>query len=227
MDLEKLAALMSSETPITMDPEVLLHTWAENPKTISTLAAIQLGIFASDKEISASPGFFRQVMKCRLVDKLVDFVLSDERDKFEAGVLALSFLTENHEEAVDRMLQQKLIGTLVRLMRDKKEGLRATAALCCRNLYLARTDVQKQFVAEGGAELLVRLLDSDDSVIVFETILNVLDLLLDKDDIIQNDIKSHLISVGIHSQLQRIMRESTRYELETIQEAEKLCQLFD
>ena len=119
------------------------------------------------------------------------------------------------------------MGGLLRFMRDKKEGLKATAALSCRNMYLGRPAVQKAFIRDGGAELLLGLLDSDDSITVFETILNILDLLLDTDDTIQPEIKKQLVSLGIQYQLQRVMRETSRYEHDTIKEAEKLSQLFD
>ena len=210
-----------------MEPDAVLHSWAENPKTIATLAAIQLGIFASDKEVSRSPNFVEDIIKNKIIDKLIGFIRDEERDKFEAGVLALSFLTENNEEVVEMVSKRNVMGILVKFMKDKKEGLKSTAALCCRNLYLGKIHVQKQFIKEGGAELLVNLLDSDDSVIVFETILNVLDLLLDADDVIQVDVKKQLVALGIQYQLQRIMRESTRYEAEAIKEAEKLSTLFD
>lgn len=227
VNIDKLAKLLESDTAITMEPEVVLHTWADNPKTVSALALIQLGIFASDREISRNNNFLNSVIRCKIIEKLMVFIQSEERDKYEAGVLALSFLTENNSEIIEAILRKKVLGTLVKFMRDKKEGLKATAALCCRNLYLARPAVQKQFISEGGAELLLGLLDSDDSITVFETILNILDLLLDPDDTIQPDVKKHLITLGIQYHLQRVMREISRYEPDTIREAEKLSQLFD
>jgi hypothetical protein len=210
-----------------MEPDAILHTWAENPKTISTLAAIQLGIFASDKDIGKTPKFLQDIIKYKVVDTLADFVRTEDRDKYEAGVLALSFMTDNNNEITEMLLKKNVISVLIKLMRDRKEGLKATAALCCRNLYVARPVVQKVFIREGGSELLVGLLDSDDSVTVFETTLNVLDLLLDSEDTVQPDVKKHLISLGIQDHLERISRETSRYEQETIKEAEKLGQLFD
>ena len=210
-----------------MEADAILHTWADNPKTISTLAAIQLGIFASDKDISKNSTFIQSIIKFKILDKLVAFIRREERDKYEAGILALSFLTESNQEIIEILLKKNIIGQLIKFMRDKKEGLKATAALCCRNLYLARPPIQKTFIREGGAELLISLLDSDDSITVFETILNILDLLLDNEDTMQPEIKKQLVSLGIQYQLQRIMRETSRYEQETLREAEKLSQLFD
>jgi hypothetical protein len=227
ISIEKLSKLLDSDTPITMESDIVLHSWAKNPKTIGTLAVIQLGIFASDKEVLKKSSFVQSIVRYNVLDKLMLFINSEERDKFEAGMLTLSFLTENNEDILKILINKNIIGTLVKFMADKKEGLKSTAALCCRNLYIARPPVQKVFISEGGTELLINLLDSDDSTTVFETILNILDLLLDSDDTIQPDIKKKLVSLGIKYQLQRIISETSRYDSETINEAQKLSQLFD
>ena len=119
------------------------------------MAAIQLGIFASDKDVIKTPNFVSSIIKHKIIDKLLVFIRSEERDKYEAGVLALSFLTESSNEIVEIVVKKNIIPAIIRFMRDKKEGLKATAALCCRNLYLARPLVQKVFIREGGADLLI------------------------------------------------------------------------
>lgn len=110
-------------------------------------------------------------------------------------------------------------------MRDGKEGLRSTAALCCRNLYVARPSIQKIFIREGGLSLLIHLLRSDDNITVFEAVLNILDLLLDHQDMIQHEIKRNLEECHIVRCLDSIV-ESKKYEQETINEATKLKMLF-
>lgn len=218
---------MTSETPVLMQPDTCLHTWAENPKSIGTLAVIQIGIFASDKESYNNEKFVKDLFRFKVLQVLMQFCQSEDRDKFEAAVLAFSFLTENSQEVVEEMLAKGLLAVMIRFMQDRKEGLKATASLCCRNLYMARPKVQKLFVQGGGAELMISMLDTDDSVVVFETILNVLDLLLDADDTVQLDIKKDLITLNLPSNLQRILTQQSRYEQETIREAEKLLQLFE
>jgi hypothetical protein len=210
-----------------MQPDSSLHTWADNPRSIGTLAVIQLGIFASDKESYRNSNFLNDLKKFRVVEVLARLIKSDQRDQFEAAVLALSFLTENLEEVAEEVIALNLMPWIVKFMNDQKEGLRATAALCSRNLYYARPKVQKAFMREGGGELLIRLLDSDDSVVVFETILNVLDLMLDSEDLVQMDIKKDLVALGIVGNLHRILSSASRYEQDTIKEAEKLLQLFE
>ena len=227
MSIEKLAKLMMSETPVLMQTDTCLHTWAENPKSIGTLAVIQMGIFASDKESYGNERFVRDVLRFKVLQVLMEFCRSEERDKFEAGVLAFSFLTENSPEVVDEMLEKGLLGVMIGFMDDRKEGLKATASLCCRNLYMAKPKVQMLFIQGGGGELLISLLDTDDSVIVFETILNILDLLLDADDTVQLHIKKSLTALNLPSNLQRILTQQSRYEQEAIREAEKLLQLFE
>ncbi|CAG9320818.1 unnamed protein product [Blepharisma stoltei] len=227
VNLEKLLKLLSSNTKITMDEDVVLHSWAENPKTIGTLATIQLGIFASDKDISHESSFTDAILKTGIVDKLLEFINSQERDKFEAAVLAISFLSENNADIVETLIKKNALPALIRHMRDPKEGLKGTAALCCRNLYVARPSVQQEFIQEQGSGLLIKLLRSEDSVTVFETILNLLDLILDDEDTIQQDVKQHLQSFDIVDELDRIIFDTSRYEQDTINEAVKLKMLFN
>ena len=87
--------LLDSDTVIVIDENIILHTWAENPKTIGSLAASQIGIFASEGDSYSVPSFIEDILQYNAIDKLLNFANSLERDKFEAAVLALSFLTEN------------------------------------------------------------------------------------------------------------------------------------
>lgn len=210
-----------------MDEEVVLHSWAENPRTIGTLATIQLGIFASDKEISKDPAFLEAILRSSILDRLVDFVNSSERDNFEAAVLAISFLSESNADIIEALLKKNALTALIKHLKDNKEGLKGTAALCCRNLYVARPSIQQQFIKEQGGEFLVHLLRSEDSVTVFETILNLLDLILDDEDTIQTENRESLRKLNLVDELERIIDNGAKYEQDTINEAIKLKMLFN
>lgn len=81
-------------------------------------------------------------------------------------------------EVAERLVKKQALPGLITQLGDEKEGMRSTTALCCRNIYLARPSVQRQFLQLGGAKPLVELLQSKDNMTVFETILNLFDLVL-------------------------------------------------
>ncbi|CAG9321754.1 unnamed protein product [Blepharisma stoltei] len=227
VDINKLAKLLSSETVFTLDEGVLLHPWAENPRTIGALTAMQIGIFASDNDILKDSKFNEGMLSSRVLELLLNFAASLERYKFEASILTLSYLSKNNPDIAEALIKRNALPIFIRHMRDGKEGLRSTAALCCRNLYVGRQNMQKLFVREGGCSLLVHLLKSDDSSTVFETILNILDLILDNEDTIQLDIKRHLEECHIVKHLQTIIEKSDKYDQNTISEAIKLKNSFE
>ena len=174
--------LLDSATRISIE-EVVLHPWAENPKSVGALAASQLGIYASEREVMKDKQFLQRLLRTDAIEKLITFLNSQERDRREAAILSLSFLSEDSTshpdpEVAERMVKKQALPGLITQLQDEKEGMRSTAALCCRNLYLARPSVQRQFVEIGGAKSLVQLLQSKDNMILFETVLNLFDLVM-------------------------------------------------
>ena len=174
--------LLESNTRISID-EVVLHPWADNPKTVGALAASQLGIYASEREVMRDKQFLSRVLTTDAIEKLISFLTSPERDRREAAVLTLSFFSEDSDrypdpEVAERMVKKQALPGLIAQLEDDKEGMRSTAVLCCRNLYMARPSIQRQFIKLGGAKPLVQLLQSKDNTTLFETVLNIFDLVL-------------------------------------------------
>jgi hypothetical protein len=93
--VKQLTNLLDSNSKVLIE-NVTLHPWADNPRTIGSLAASQIGIFASEKDTTSDPSFFKDVITNGTLDKLISFLISVERDKFEAAILALSFLSEDN-----------------------------------------------------------------------------------------------------------------------------------
>lgn len=91
---------MKSNTPITIE-EVTLHPWAEIPKSIGSLACTQLGIFASDKQILESEWFYTEIFDSDILDTLLEHLSNADRDKYEAALLAISFMSEDSKLQTD------------------------------------------------------------------------------------------------------------------------------
>lgn len=132
----------------------------------------------------------------------------------------------------ERMIKAQAIHALVNLMKDLKEELRTTAATCCRNLYLNREPVQLVFLKQGGATELIKLLSSIDSVTIAETAMNLLDLILDKEDKIQEEIKQVLLNLKIQSHIKQILiviysQNEDIYEKSALDEVQKLHDILE
>jgi len=238
--VEKLVELLDSATRISIE-EVVLHPWAENPKSVGALAASQLGIYASEREVMRDKQFLQRLLRTDAIEKLITFLNSQEKDRREAAILSLSFLSEDSThysdpEIAERMVKKQALPGLIAQLQDEKEGMRSTAALCCRNLYLARPSVQRQFVQLGGAKPLVQLLQSKDNMTLFETVLNLFDLLFvsvtqDDQDKVQPDIAQSLLDLEISDHLQAILsvlgrQNAGKYEQDTVTEVIKLKQVL-
>ncbi|CAG9310280.1 unnamed protein product [Blepharisma stoltei] len=224
MNLEKIEEVFESSTRITID--AIFHSWAENPKTIGELAIHQFGIFVTEKGLAHEPLFIESIKKTEIVDKLLEYAKSQERDKYEAAVLALCSLLENQAFS-EILIKKNALAIFIKHLNDEKEWLRGTAALCCRNLYVARPRMQQEFIDGKGSEQLLKLLRSENSITVFETILNLLDLILDDKDRIQINIKEKLQDLCIIDELDRIIMETSIYDQDTINEAAKFKILFN
>lgn len=180
-DVAQLIKLIPSTTQITID-SVVLHPWAENPQSVGALAVSQLGIYTSRKE-ARTEKLVAEVMRMGALESLLQCLSATQRDRKEAALLALSFLSEDcmshtGPQICEKLLQLNALFLIMSHLKDTKEGVRSTALFCCRNLYLSRPTVQHAFVDAQGVIPLCDLLASKDNLIVFETLLNILDLLL-------------------------------------------------
>jgi len=224
LDLKAIEKLLDSNTRILIE-DVSIHPWADNPCSVGALTATQLGIMASENSSQQTSVFSSLILETEILEKLVSFLKSDENDKREAALLTLSFISTS-PEVVDKLLDLSTLDLFIGFLSSDKEGVRNTAGYCCRNLYASRKNVQKMFIAKGGSAKLVKLLESSESSVVMESVLNLLDLLLDQDDCIQQDVKKHLLNLGVYKSLESIIEKTEFYSEETVSEVSKLKELF-
>ena len=231
--------MIPSATRITIE-NVVLHPWADNPQTIGALAISQLGIYTSRKE-SKTPKLTEEVLRLNALESLIAALSSNDRDRREASVLALAFLSEDGTlhaapEIASRMVELRSLPRLITLLSDEKEGMKSTALLCCRNLYLGKPEIQRQFVEAQGCQALCELLASKDNLTVFETVLNALDLMLvrriqDENDQVQEWARNALIDAKIMVRIDEILsvrntQRAGKYEQDTITEIVRLKQVL-
>jgi len=157
-NLVGFVSLLASNQPVhrLLDP---LHPWAEAPKTIGTLAAMQLALLASDVA-NEDPEIRDSVREAGAVPPLVDFLRSDDDDRVQTAVVALNYLTcENTANAVAAYDA----GAMPMLMKHCSSVVpgqcwAAASALC--NMYMWNEEYRKEFVTLGGVYALLRQLDA-------------------------------------------------------------------
>ena len=206
-------------TPITIDTTVL-HPWAENPQTIGALAISQLGIYCSRKEVRTEK-LVEEILRCGALESLLQCLTdSQQRDRKEAALLLLSFISEDCERHTakaisQRLLQLNALSVFLAQLKDTKEGVICTALFCCRNLYLSHPAVQRAFIAAQGCTALCNLLTSHDNLTVYETLLNILDLLLvlsiqDDTDRVQDWARTAVLNAHLLDRLEDVLSVETR-----------------
>lgn len=133
-DLKAFVELLSSQQAIESFDE-RMHPWAEDPKTVGALAGTQLAILASAAEkAEASKQIKDDIRKAGAIPPLVDFLKSDQNDRVQTAVVALSFLTADCKENVVAAYEAGALELMLKLVDSKIAGERAAAATTLRNI---------------------------------------------------------------------------------------------
>lgn len=182
-DLKAFVSLLSSKQPIE-EFEERMHPWAQDPKTVGALAGTQLAILASQAS-EDNPSLKKHIREAGAIPPLVDFLKSNEQDRIQTAVVALSFLTTECPENVEAVVKAGAMKALLACMDSPVAGMRAAAALTLRNTCMEKEEFRKEFVKLGGIKALVNQLSSapDPSLkqadVQLEAILNLQDLVED------------------------------------------------
>ncbi|CAE7214203.1 unnamed protein product, partial [Symbiodinium pilosum] len=160
-----------------------MHPWAEDPKTVGALAGTQLAILASAAEkAEASKQIKDDIRKAGAIPPLVDFLKSDQNDRVQTAVVALSFLTADCKENVVAAYDAGALELMLKLVDSKVAGERAAAATTLRNICMENDDYRKKFVDLGGIQALVNQLDTppdpalNHADVQLEAVLNLQDM---------------------------------------------------
>eukprot|EP00434_Breviolum_minutum_P042873 symbB.v1.2.038181.t1/scaffold5862.1/size23015/2 len=129
-DLKLLVELMDS----TQAVETLLepkHPWAEDPRTVGALSAMQLAMLASMDDSSVR----EDIGKAGAIPALVRLLKCEETDSMQAAVVALKYLTEESGPNATAAFEAGALPSLIQFLKHPMAGLRGAAASCLRNMH--------------------------------------------------------------------------------------------
>lgn len=209
-DLKAFVELLKSTQPIESFEE-RMHPWAEDPKTVGALAGTQLAILASVAE-KEDPNVKHKIREAGAIPPLVEFLRSDQEDRVQTAVVALSFLTADCPENVIQAYNAGALELLMKHVDSQVAGMRAAAATTLRNICMEKDEYRRKFVKLGGLTGLVAQLSSSPDPalnladVQLEAVLNLQDLLEDEDGGIIEDYAREAIKAGAEAKLKQLTK---------------------
>lgn len=212
-DLPAFVSLLSSEQAIESFDE-RMHPWAEDPKTVGALAGTQLAILASaaEKESQGDKSTKDEIRKAGAIPPLVDFLKSDQQDRVQTAVVALSFLTADCKENTIAAYDAGALDLLLKHVDAPVAGMRAAAATTLRNICMEDEKYRHKFVDLGGIKALVNQLSTvpDPSLnhadVQLEAVLNLQDMIETEDGNTIPEYANLALEAGAEPKLQELLK---------------------
>lgn len=199
-DIAQFVRLMDSDEPIEEFAE-RMHPWAADPRTVGALAGTQLAILCSiaNEETASRKA---EILAAGALPKFLAFLADQNRvDRVQTAVVALSFLTTEHQPCAVEAQRLGCMKLMVPHLSSEEQGMRAAAASTLRNLYVESSAAKAQFLQLGGVAPLIQDLTSEANAdLVLETLLNIEDLL--DPDLPDPKVAEALLAAGATAALQ-------------------------
>eukprot|EP00929_Paragymnodinium_shiwhaense_P063242 TRINITY_DN31605_c0_g1_i1.p1 TRINITY_DN31605_c0_g1~~TRINITY_DN31605_c0_g1_i1.p1 ORF type:complete len:306 (+),score=101.23 TRINITY_DN31605_c0_g1_i1:76-993(+) len=209
-DLQAFVSLLSSTQTIESFEE-RMHPWAEDPKTVGALAGTQLAILASLAE-KDMPDMKDNIRKAGAIKPLCGFLSTDEQDRVQTSVVALSFLTADNAENAKETYEAGAMPLLMQHLDSSVAGMRAASATTLRNMCVEDDGYRKEFVKLGGIKGLVGQLavKPDPALnladVQLEAVLNLQDLLEREDGQLIKEYADEAIKHGVKDELKKLLK---------------------
>lgn len=225
-DLKAFVALLASQQPIESFEE-RMHPWAEDPRTVGALAGTQLAILASMAE-KDNPRVKDDIREAGGIPPIVDFLKSDQTDRVQTAVVALSFLTAECPQNARAVYDAGAMPFLLKHLDSEVAGMRAAAATTLRNVCMESDDFRQKFVDLGGIRGLVQQLSVapdpalNQADVQLESILNLEDVIEREDGSVIEAYARQALAAGAEAKLRQLTKsvdEEVRGAAEEVLEA--------
>lgn len=209
-DLKAFVSLLASNQVIESFEE-RMHPWAEDPKTVGALAGTQLAILASVAE-KENPRVKDDIREAGAINPLVEFLRSEEQDRVQTAVVALSFLTADCPPNAVATYKSGAMPLLLQHLDSTVAGMRAAAATTLRNVCMESDEYRQKFAELGGIKGLVdQLQTSPDPAlnhadVQLEAVLNLQDIILDEEENVMQEYAKLAIEAGAEEKLRNLMK---------------------
>jgi len=209
-DLKAFVTLLQSNQVIESFEE-RMHPWAEDPKTVGALAGTQLAILASVAE-KENPRVKDDIREAGAIPPLVEFLRSDEQDRVQTAVVALSFLTAECPQNAVESYKAGAMPLLLQHLDSSVAGMRAAAATTLRNLCMEKDEYRRKFADLGGIKGLVGQLQTNPDPalnhadVQLEAVLNLQDIILDEDENVIPEFAQLAVKAGAEEKLRKLTK---------------------
>eukprot|EP00930_Biecheleria_cincta_P037804 TRINITY_DN2597_c0_g5_i1.p1 TRINITY_DN2597_c0_g5~~TRINITY_DN2597_c0_g5_i1.p1 ORF type:complete len:342 (+),score=61.79 TRINITY_DN2597_c0_g5_i1:117-1142(+) len=187
-DYSELVVLLGSDQAVNAFYEPR-HPWAEDPRTVGTLAAMHLTLLASEVA-KEEPQLLEAIGSAGAIPHLVRQLDSKEADRVQSVVVALTYLTDGSNAPsanATAAFEGGALPKLIVLMDGPVAGLRGAVASCLRNICLESLEYRAQLADLGGMARFVKqleLLQAENGLqndLCLEALWNLEDMTLDSD----------------------------------------------
>jgi len=185
-DLRALVDLLDSKQAVDslIEPK---HPWAEDPRTVGALAAMQLALLAS--VVGEDDASVREdIGRAGGIAPLARLVESRDSDGMQAAVVAMKYLTEESRQNSVAAFEAGALPPLIKLLGHSMAGLRGAAASCLRNMCTECEACHEHLAELGGIGVMVGQLDfpldvskDHDHDLLLEAVWNLEDMTADQD----------------------------------------------
>lgn len=222
-DLEAFVQLLSSSQVIESFDQ-RMHPWAEDPKTVGSLAGTQFAILASMADQQNDTSMKIRIREAGAIPALVDFLRSTEPDRVQTAVVALSFLTANCEENAHAVFDAGALEMLMRHLDSPVAGMRVATSTTLRNISVVNEACRKQFVRLGGLGAIVSQLSQTPHPslshvdVQLESVLNLQDIIEDEDGNVIPEFGREAQELGAEAKLTLLLEAADEEVRATAQE---------
>ncbi|EZG71253.1 putative ARM repeat protein [Gregarina niphandrodes] len=171
-DVPQLLTLLDSQLPLPDNLSRHIHPWVEAPESVCALAVNQIAIIAAQNPLTPEDTAVSTVLK------LIPLLSAPETDKSEAALLALGLITAEVPSLAQLLFEHDALPILINMMFREKEGVKATAAQLCRNVYVLDLTHRRAFRDLGGIRALLALTDHGSVDLQIEAIYHIGDFIM-------------------------------------------------
>lgn len=206
-DIEALARLLDSEQRVDrfVEPK---HPWAEDPRTVGALAAVQLALLASVAAYG-DPELKEAILDANgATERLLSFLGADEPDRAQAAVIALSYLTDECPQNAHAIYDAGALPVLIKHLDSPVAGMRGAAASTLRHICMENEEYCRAFMASGGLKGFVNQLDPhlDNADLMLEAVWNFEDVTTDADGNMIESYAKLAIEQGALDKLEKLRK---------------------
>mmetsp|Transcript_43198 Transcript_43198/g.49667 ORF Transcript_43198/g.49667 Transcript_43198/m.49667 type:complete len:422 (-) Transcript_43198:243-1508(-) len=219
-NVETLIKLLDSDSPVQIT--IPLHAWAKSPTCMGALACVHLLLLGNKLEAEGKEGeqqdFINSLKRNGIVDKIIGFLESGQRDKEDAGLILLNLITNSGSITIPK----DIIEHLMKLLKSSPHVSKMVTIASIIDELSHNSDYWKQRVMEEGSiQIILEYFEAIDPNDVELILIFLTDILMGNDGMVVQERVNLFKVLNLDEMLQEMIENDAHAE-ETIEEARNL-----